>query len=490
MASPVEAIRKEVSDYLERWTRIRAAVEGEEAIKALGEKIVPRPNPTDQSDDNAKRFTAYLTRAVWYNVTARTLSGLAGFVFKKDPVLELPTTLQPLQDNIDGSGVSLFQQAKAALRTILAFGRAGLLADYPQVQGATTQKDIADGGISPTIVLYQPEQIVNWFVSYKGAKALLDLLVLKETYSSVGENEFEHVVKVQYRVLKRNAGAGVTGHIYRQANDNSPFEEVGGEAYTLKGKTGTPLVEIPFTFLGAVNNDSDVDGSPLLDLVNLNIAHFRNSADYEESCFLVGQPTPWFSGLTKVWVDEVLKGQIQLGSRAAIPLPAGGTAGLLQATPNAMPFEAMKHKELQMVALGAKLVEQREVQRTALEAGMEQTSETSTLTAAASNVFAGYVRALEQCGQFVGADQIKLTFELAEPLTKEQLTPQQATAVAASWMQGLIDFEEARYILKSAGWAFKDDDEVKQNNAAESFDDPTLVPPGQPKPPANTPPAQ
>ena len=60
----------------------------------------------------------------------------------------------------------------------------------------------------------------------------------------------------------------------------------------------------------------------MYDLAVLNIAHYRNSADYEESCFVTGQPTVWASGLTEAWVEDVLKGELRLGSFGGIPLPA------------------------------------------------------------------------------------------------------------------------------------------------------------------------
>src|SRR3546814_14860468 len=92
---------------------------------------------------------------------------------------------------------------------------------------------------------------------------------------------------------------------------------------------------------------------------------------------MVGQPTAWFSGLTKDWVEDVFRGRVFLGSRAAIPLPTGGQAGLLQVNPNSMPKEAMDQKERQMVALGAKLITQASVSRTLGEAQIEESSANS-----------------------------------------------------------------------------------------------------------------
>ena len=59
---------------------------------------------------------------------------------------------------------------------------------------------------------------------------------------------------------------------------------------------GMPFNEILFQFVGAENNSPDIDFPPLYDLAELNIGHYRNSADYEETSFIAGQPTPVVSG--------------------------------------------------------------------------------------------------------------------------------------------------------------------------------------------------
>jgi hypothetical protein len=483
-SSPVEFVRQEVCDKLVLWERIRAALDGEDAVRALKTKILPAPNPADTSIANVRRYDDYIQRAVWYNVAARTLSGLAGYVFAKEPTINLPEAIVPLETDVDGSGVTIAQQAKTTLRNVLAYGRSGLLVDYPKVEQATTKQDLMDGKVSPAIILYEPEQITNWKTSKQGSQILLDMLVLKETHIVPGENEFEFTIQTQYRVLTRDTN-GVQGRLFRKKKNSDSFEHDSSEDYQVMGSDGKALPEIPFVFVGSMNNDSTVDLSPLADLVNLNIAHFRNSADHEEACFIVGQPTPWVSGLTEAWVKDVLKGVIQLGSRAIMALPMGASAGLLQAEPNTMPFEAMKHKELQMVALGAKLVEQQTVQRTATEAGMDHSSQVSILVAAATNVFLAYMAALKFCVQFVGAGDAKIEFELSEPLTKDIVTPEQATSLMGLWMGGLIDFEEARGVLKKAGVAWKDDALIKQVVTDEGLNTPppTVPPGGKPKTP-------
>lgn len=143
-------------------------------------------------------------------------------------------------------------------------------------------------------------------------------------------------------------------------------------------------------------------------------------------------------------------------------LPVGGTAGLLQASENTMPHEAMEHKELQMVALGAKLVEQKKVQRTATEAGLDHAAEASVLVTAANNVLAGYRIALGFCSLFVTGDGGKIEFDLATPLTRDAIDAPTAVALMDLWNNGVLGFEEIRWKLKLSGVAYDDDEKVKK----------------------------
>jgi hypothetical protein len=97
-------------------------------------KYLPRPNPRrHKSKRNAKRYTAYLTRAVFYNVAQRTQAGLVGQVFLRDPQVEVPTLLDPVVTDATGSGVPLDQIGQELTAFGCGFGRAGVYIDYPSV---------------------------------------------------------------------------------------------------------------------------------------------------------------------------------------------------------------------------------------------------------------------------------------------------------------------------------------------------------------------
>jgi len=454
----VAFVREEVKKLLPSYYLIRDCIEGEPAIKKAGDKYLPRPNAEDVTPANIQRYKSYKERAVFYNVTQHTLAGLAGQVFARLPVVEVPGYLDIVVKDADGGGVSAEQLAKRVTLYTLAYGRSGLLVDYPTTDAAATKDQLDKGEVRPTINAYAPWDVINWRKIVRGSKEVLSLVVLKETYV-VSDDGFEMKKADQWRVL-RLVEDKYEVTIWRKGGQQI-YQIAQGPFYP-KDAAGNNLVEIPFTFIGSENNDDTPDLPPLYDLASINIAHYRNSADYEESCYIVGQPTPYFSGLTEDWVKNVLQGVIALGSRGAVPLPVGGDAGLLQAEPNTMPFEEMGHKERQMVALGAKIVQEKTTQRTATEASIENTAETSTLSSTAKNISAAFKWAFEWCSIFVNTTEVEVKYDLNTDFDLSKMDPQERAQLIAEWQAGAICFEEMRANLRRAGIAKLDDAEAKQ----------------------------
>jgi hypothetical protein len=450
-------VRQEVNDLIPLWTIVRDAVKGQHQIKKKTTAYLPKPNAADTSKENTTRYNDYLQRAVFYGVTGRTLRGFTGHVFAKLPKIDLSPQLEPLRENVDGLGVPLGQQAQKVLARLLMLGRGGLLADFPILTAAATRAQLQNGSVAPTITFFEPEDIINWRIKTVGTKQMLTLLVLHELQEEDNVS-FERELVDHWRVLRLDENGNYTVQVIS--------EKTGpGEIMTPKNSSGAPFKEIPFVFLGSENNDPSPDDPPLFDMATLNIAHYRNSADYEESSFLVGQPTPVVSGLTKDWATDILGGIITLGSRAVIPLPVGGKAELLQAGPNSMPKEAMEHKEKQLVALGARIVEARVIQRTATESGQDEEVETSILINTSRNVSLGYGKALVWAGQFVGATG-ESTVELNTDFSMARMSVEERQELIAEWQGEAISFSEMRRGLTIQGTATLTDDEARAEIAA------------------------
>jgi len=473
----VAFIRPELARLFPQYKLIRDCIAGETTIKDRGTDYLPMPNPADTSAENRARYKSYKERAVFYNVARRTLAGLIGQVFITDPQIDVPILLTPVVNNATGTGVSLVQEAKKSLSLTLAYSRCGLLVDYPEAPDGATMQDIQEGAIRPTITAYGAMEIINWRVIDVGAEEILALVVIAELYP-FADDGFELKNAMQFRVLQLNQDMQYVATIWRepqpQSSDGTKLPKNGGnyqltKTYMPKDKNGNPLNRIPFMFIGTENNDPNPDNPNFYDLCSLNVAHYRNSADYEESCYIVGQPTPVVTGLTSEWLKDELKGVLNFGSRGGIPLPEGCTATLLQAEPNTMLKEAMDGKERQMVALGAKLVEQQQVQRTAFEAKMESTSEGSVLSTTAKNVGEAFEWALNQCAQFVAVDG-KIAFSLNTDFDIARMTVEERQETMKEWQSGAITFKEMRNVLRKAGTATEDDDAAKAEIDKETAD--------------------
>lgn len=481
----VDSHHQQYDDKITQWTLIQDVVNGEQAVKAKGEVYLPRPNPEDKSTEADARYTQYKLRAVLFNATGRTLEGLVGHVFQKESVAVLTPRLELIKKNIDGTGQTLEQLAKLLLARVLSYGRAGLLADYPMLPEGKTVATVADldsGNIRPKLVSYSPFKVINWRTVEVGAQALLSLVVLEEEYAS-SDDGFATEVDTQYRVLRLVQENGKGQHFYtvelwRKDTGNDAWSIVDGYPITPKDSGGKPFPEIPFKFVGWQENTPNVNSVPLFDLASLNVHHYMTEADYREAVFICGQPTPVFTGLTKDWVKEVFPtGKIMLGSRAAVPLPQGATAILLQAQPNTMAKEALKDLEDKMVALGAQLVQQHEVQRTATESKNDTSMSVSVLSSSANNVSDAVSQALVWAGMFIGEEDDgkggKICYTLSTDFDLSQMSAQERAQLLAEWQANGITTEEYRFNITAAGVGYEDFEEYK----SQLEEDKALFPP-------------
>lgn len=475
MASAADVKYKKVAltKKSEMYNLIRACIAGSETVKEGRTSYLP--NPDVYGPHATERYNAYVLRAVFYNVTGNTVKGMLGQVFSRDPVVIFPTLLEPMIEDVSGSGVSLHQQARSVVEDVLALGRHGLLTEYPRTNiqsedGSSvlipvTQADLDSGHIRPIILAFKPEDIINWRETTIGSKRFLSLVVLRDVSDLADDDSFDEKLGETYRELRLIDGVFVAR--FWVENENGQME--ASEWITPTKADGTPFNEIPFSFVGADNNDATIDDAPMRDIAELNIAHYRNSADYEESVFMHGQATPVISGLTVQWVKEVIaEHPIVWGSRSAIKLPANSRADLLQAAPNSMVKEAMDTKEKQMVSLGARLVQQRDVQRTATEYGGDKATETSILTTISRNVTAAYLRCLRWACDYSGAPVDGLEFELNTDFDIAKMSPEEQQQLVASWQAKAISFTEMRFGLKKGGLAFQDDEEMREEAENDS----------------------
>lgn len=111
--------REDYEKALYAWSLVDDVVAGQSAVKEKRTAYLPKPNPSDTSAENKERYDQYLARAVFYNATGRTLQGLVGAAFRKDPTLNTTTALDYVLTDIDGAGVSIYQQSQSVVKSVL-----------------------------------------------------------------------------------------------------------------------------------------------------------------------------------------------------------------------------------------------------------------------------------------------------------------------------------------------------------------------------------
>ena len=393
-----------------------------------------------------ERTRQYRDNAILTNFTARTKQGLIGAVYRLDPEVELSTTVDYLTEDATGSSLTLNQLSKAIVGDVLETGRIGLLIDFPKADvGGLTQADVEANNNKARVTKYEARSIINWKTDNVGGITILSLVVLKELSAALGSDGFTWTPVIQYRALRLIEGVYVQ-ELYNES-------EILIEVVVPTKSDGSEFNEIPFVFIGSENNDAVVDNSPLYDLATVNIGHYRNSADYEESVFLVGQPTPVLSvGETNIeeWMTANPDG-VEWGSRKGLLVGNGGSATLLQANPNQLADEAMKRKEEQAVMLGARLITANSGVETAEAARIRHGSENSVLSNIVHNVSQGLEDAIEFVAQFMGKAEEENLFELNDMFFDDTIDPNMIMASIQMIDRGIIAKTDLRGQLRTVG---------------------------------------
>ncbi|UOX38051.1 portal protein [Klebsiella phage 37P2] len=440
----VKTLHPDYEKYAPKWKKVRNAIAGElkEYLRNVGK------NEGDP-EYGKLRQREYEDGAICYNFTKRTLSGMVGSVMRKDPEQTIPPQLEYLLTNCDGSGVGLWQHAQDTLMEIDSIGRGGLLVDAPET-GAATMAEQNEGLLNPVIVFYTAENIINWRLTRVGSVNRVSLIVLREVYEyDSGGDEFSPNYGDQYRVLDIFEGK------YRQRiyQFDAKGALAGGIREIFPNLAGVPAGVIPFTFIGASNNDHTPDDPPILPLAELNIGHFRNSADNEESSFVVGQPTLFISPGESMSLENFKAANpngVKMGSRTGHNIGAGGTAQLIQAAENNLAKQNMLDKEQQAVQIGAQLITPT-VQITAEAARIQRGADTSVMATIARNVSAAYTDALKWVAGMLNVDAADIEFKLNMEFFLKSMTAQDRAAWIADINAGYLPATAYYEALREAG---------------------------------------
>ncbi|MCM1234177.1 MAG: DUF4055 domain-containing protein, partial [Ruminococcus flavefaciens] len=415
------------SHFAPMWNKCRDVVQGEEKVKEKGEVYLPRPSGMDKED-----YSGYINRAQFFNATGRTLDGLSGMMNRKAPIVAVPNGLERYLENVDGQGHSFNQFVSFCVREKLITNWGGVLVDAPKMESIVSQAEFERRNLSPYLIYYSAENIINWHFGNDGRQQKLEYVIFKETLEE-RTTAYATEAKDYYRVCDLDEDG-----YYRQTFFNDK-DEIISQVYpsSKKGK----YREIPFYFLSSSNNPD----TPLLnDLINVNLSHYRKSADYENGLHWTGIPTPWVQGVEVEEQNGKSTEPLKLGGCTALYLPSGASMHYLEFSGSgcAQIATAMKDDEDRMAILGARIISQ---ERNGVEAAetakIHRAGENSVLAEIAINMSIVFKKLLKiyldwTTGQDIPQDEIDV--QINTDYDVATMNPSELTALVSLWQSGGI----------------------------------------------------
>ncbi|MEM6903333.1 MAG: DUF4055 domain-containing protein [Pseudomonadota bacterium] len=428
--SDVKTRHPDYEIYRDQWRTMRDVLGGNDAIQAGGTTYLPKL--TEQSEE---AYDAYRERAVFYEATGRTRDGLVGMVFRKPPAIEPNGLDERALNDIDQQGNSLQAVAKRVVEQVLSVGRHILLVDFPTVQDTNlTVAQAERRGVRPTLQSYSTESLINWRVEVINGEEVPTLLVFEEAQQTAdASDEFRHKQVKTWRVLRLTEGV-YTSQLYISEADKPPEPQ---EVMTPR-RNGQPLNRIPVVFINSEDNRHKPKRPPLKPLADLNISHYRTTADLEHGAHFTGLPQPYATGV------ELEGGALYIGSEKLLTATnADARFGYMEfAGAGLSALETrLEKKEGQMAAIGARMLAPEKSGVEAAETvAMRHSGESSVLSRIVTNAEEGMNTALDimgSWGQFEAA-----TIALNREFFASQLTPQEIEAIVGAWQSGAVSKQE------------------------------------------------
>lgn len=448
-----KGVRTEHPYYVEMketWKKCRDVVAGEDAMHNAKDTYIFK-----LKDQMPEDYTSYVLRTPFYNATSRTLGGMLGMLFRKDPVVEVPDAIEEWVDDIDLQGTTLVDFLKTISEELLTVGRVGVFVDYTVLTDALTEPlTIAKAeqlGLRPIVALYRAEDVINWRFSRINNVWSLAQVVLREVYTepavdNTGKvSEFENSSEDRYRVLDIDPDGFYRNREFR-INKNGK-DELVSLVYPLKN--GQRMQKIPFEMFTDKGLTFKPRNPPLLDLINVNVSHYRTSADYEHGCHFTGLPTFFISGYKSPISEPGQPAErIMLGSQSAILLSdPQAKAGFAEFTGQGLKSlqDNLDRKENQMAVLGARMIAgEKKAAETATTTAIHRTGENSVLSAISISASNGMTEILTLFVEWglgsVSEDavQVKINKDFL-PVTVDGPT---LTAYVQAWQAGGLKDEE------------------------------------------------
>jgi len=369
-----------VTAMKKNWTKTYDLSLGTEHVKSKTTTYLPQ-----EEKEEAKSYNSRLSKAVLFNVFNKTVDSLSGIAFLKNPELneDVPSQIKDIETSIDLDGNHFDVFAKKLFDNGIRDGLHYAYVEMPKAEGEVKSKaDEQRLNRRPYWVLVNARNVLNWRYKRVGGENVLMQITIAETVSEpVGQ--FGEETITQYRVLTPGAWT-----IYREGKK-------GEFAVHDEGLTGINV--IPLAELNLDTNAPSMEAlPPLIELCEMNIAHYQIYSDTRHSAHIASVPI-----FTAIGVDKKNFTSLTIGVNRAIveenPDAKLGWTSYDGAGVN-LNRDLMTDLEQRMSIMGLSVLADKQTDVTATEKILDKTEEISQM--------AGWVRqlkdTLEQLLHFTG----------------------------------------------------------------------------------------
>lgn len=425
-------------NYLD-WTLLRDAAEGEKAVKDGAKAYLPHMSGMDDEE-----YVGYLDRATYYNFTGRTIGAMNGTLFRRRPVLaNMPERFADRLKNVSSENHSLFDYCASVGQELIHMGRVAVLLDLPQTPSTQPK---------PYFTTYKAEHILDWEVEKRDGRYVLTYVVLREYKMSTSRESTERKLRVMYRTLHLGPN-GYYQHVYQNPDGDADLVPEHKSAAIVPLRAGKPLDFIPIVIFGPQFNTPDVQKSPMLDIAQTNISHYRSYAELEQGLFYTGFP---------VYYAEIGQGaeggaDYELAPNRVWETPAGSKPGLLEFNGHGLKFleGVLDRKEQHAASLGGRMIGIRSsaVSESDNVVRMKELNEHSTLLGVSKALDAGFTQLVQWWARWAGAseDEAKnIDIEFNKDFVFDGIGSREFRAVHAMYKDGILPIEVVYEYLKKA----------------------------------------
>ncbi|MFX0132489.1 MAG: DUF4055 domain-containing protein [Candidatus Hodarchaeota archaeon] len=511
LSEQLETTHPDYSIWKSVWEKDQDASDGEDIIKLKGETYLPKTSLMELSTVGDELYENYKMRASYFNGTGRTVDGLQGLVFRNKVKINLPEIFIPWIEDFTMNNESLESFVKKYINQIIVKNRVGLFIDYPVKSEEMTVKESENLNYRPFAIMYQAESILDWDEERIGNVFKTSFVMLKETERrrndliievvekrrildlSIDQEEMERLIdqllsSTNEKINKKDLESEILRiqstlpRYYRQrvyekvidsnlANFDASKEKwkIVQEFFPTDAK-GNRFNSIPFFCTTDREENWNLDYSMINDLADVNIAHYRNSADLENLLHVGGNPTACVKGLISNRISNPnieehpssTDTQVPLGINSLLEFETDGNSWFLEANLKGADslMKSMETKKNEMALLGTRIIasDPKGVE-SAETANIHRAGEQGVLTTMVGSTESTMKKALSfmymwQTGTNISLKDIGVEFN--RKFTPEGVDPSTVSVAIQALQEGEISSREFYGLLQRGEWVNPD----------------------------------